>query len=70
MISGAEFILLYVILKAIDVGSGGKKNTVPNVLPFHSICFYTNDSYGITQAKKDLRTLNNVTDLFDGGCVS
>jgi hypothetical protein len=40
-----------------------------NVLTFHSFAFYIDDSCRTLQVNKDLRTLNNVTGLFDGGCV-
>ena len=36
---------------------------------FHSFAFYTDDSCRIIQVNKDLRTLNNVTGLFEGGYV-
>ena len=68
-VSGTEFILFLVILKEKDVGSGGKKNTLHNFLLIHSFAFYIDDSCRIIQENKDLRTLNNVTGLFDGVCV-
>jgi hypothetical protein len=68
-VSGTEFILFLVILKEKDVGSGERK--IPYTTSYISIplLFYMYDICRIMQANKDFRTLNNLTGLFDGGCV-
>ena len=57
------------VLKEKDEGSGGNK-MLHDVLFFTFFALYIQDeSCRIIQVNKNLRTLNNVTGLFDGGYV-